>query len=157
MKALKQLLDQAHVFAMNTLFVSLVVIIFVQILMRYVFKNPLVVTEELSRFVLIYLCMIGASYVSGRRAHLSIEILKNHHHFARYSALITEVIKFVFITLVMVAGGYYLNRNVYWLNQTSAVLRIPLFYVYLIIPVCGVLMLIYCTINIIAVVRNEKI
>lgn len=156
MQSVRNWLDRVHMAAMSTLFIALVVIIFVQILMRYLLKSPPVVTEELSRFILIYLCMIGASYVSGRRAHLSIEIVRNNPRFWRLSALITELLKLGFIAAVMLTGGFYLNQNVYLLHQTSAVLKLPLFCVYIIMPICGVLMLIYCAINIVEIIKSEK-
>lgn len=153
---IRRWLDGLHVFAMSGLFILLVLIIFLQVLMRYLLKNPLTVTEELSRFVLIYLCSIGASYVSGRRGHLSIEILKKNPRLGGPLAIFTEIVKFIFIAFALVMGGYFLNESVYTLKQTSAVLKLPLFYVYFIMPVCGVSMLVYCIINIAEIISKKK-
>lgn len=49
------------------------VVIFIQVIMRYVFKNSLVWSEELARYCFIWLIFIAASYGCKKRAQIKIE------------------------------------------------------------------------------------
>src|SRR5690606_5516539 len=46
-----------------------------QVVSRYVFQSPSSFTDELSRYMLIWLGMLGAAYVAGKNEHLAIDIL----------------------------------------------------------------------------------
>ena len=46
-----------------------------QVLSRYVVQNPSSFTDELSRYMLIWVGMLGAAYVAGKNEHLAIDII----------------------------------------------------------------------------------
>src|SRR5436190_15518230 len=54
---------------------AMVVLLFIQVVGRYVFENPPDWTEELARTVFIYLTFIGGAVAIVRNAHLRIESL----------------------------------------------------------------------------------
>lgn len=57
------------------LMVALVVVVFVQVALRYLTYQPLAWTEELARFVFIWLSLLGAAIGARRGAHFAVDML----------------------------------------------------------------------------------
>jgi len=49
-------------------------LVFCQVVMRYVFRNSLSWSEELARFIFMWLSWIGASYAVKERSHFRVEM-----------------------------------------------------------------------------------
>ena len=116
-----------------------------QVFSRFVLQSPSSITEELARYMLIWLGILGASYVSGQKMHLAIDLLSTKLNTKNKSYLEITIQFFVllFAFFVMVIGGIRLVQITLTLNQISAALQIPLGYVYSVIPISGLLMVFY--------------
>jgi TRAP-type C4-dicarboxylate transport system permease small subunit len=110
-----------------------------QVATRYLLRDPSSLTEELARFGLVWLGLLGASYGFGQRAHLAIELIPR----TRVLELIVAVCVAAFAILVLVVGGLRLVSATLALGQTSAALQIERGYVYLVLPLSGALTLFY--------------
>lgn len=53
------------------------VIVFLQVIMRYIFSNALSWSEELARFIFLWLSWIGAAYAVKERSHFRVEMFAN--------------------------------------------------------------------------------
>ena len=75
MKAIEKYLMQA----MNTIIVVslalMVIMVFSNVVLRYVFNSGITVTEELSRFLFLWLIFIGAIVAMKESAHLGVDTL----------------------------------------------------------------------------------
>jgi TRAP-type C4-dicarboxylate transport system permease small subunit len=127
-----------------------------QVFTRFVLRSPSSYTEELARYMLIWLGLLGASYVMGKRMHLAIDVLtmKLEGRARLYSELFIQVCIWLFAVVVMVIGGVRLVYITLSLEQISAALQVPLGYVYLALPLSGLLMAFYATLFIVDVVRG---
>ena len=116
-----------------------------QVVSRYVFQNPSSFTDELSRYMLIWLGMLGASYVAGQDQHLAIDILpqKLERRAKAWLKILIYGLVLLFAFLVLVLGGSNLVYITFILGQKSATLQLPLAYVYSIIPISGLLVTYY--------------
>lgn len=116
-----------------------------QVLSRYVVQNPSSFTDELSRYMLIWLGMLGAAYVAGQNQHIAIDLLPNRliGKSKMKLMILTNVIVSFFAFSVMVLGGINLVYITFILGQKSATMQIPLAYIYIILPVSGVLVIYY--------------
>lgn len=116
-----------------------------QVLSRYIFQNPSSFTDELSRYMLIWLGMLGAAYVAGQNQHLAIDIvLRKLEGKAKMKLqILINVLIMVFAITAMILGGSNLVYITYMLGQKSATLQIPLAYIYGIIPASGILVVYY--------------
>ena len=56
---------------------AMVLNVLYQIFTRYFTSNPSSFTDELSRFLMIWLGVLGAAYVSGKKKHVSINLLQS--------------------------------------------------------------------------------
>jgi TRAP-type C4-dicarboxylate transport system permease small subunit len=116
-----------------------------QVFTRYVLQSPNPYTDELARYLLIWIGLIGASYAAGKRMHLAIDLLplrlkgRSHH----VLNLLIDFLILAFAFLVMVIGGMRLVMLTLMLEQFSAALRVPLGYVYLALPLSGLLIMFY--------------
>ena len=63
--------------ALVFLLVAMTLIVFTQVIARYIFEAPLSWSEELARFILIWLSMLSAAYAFKTRSHFALTILVN--------------------------------------------------------------------------------
>ncbi|MEQ8526007.1 TRAP transporter small permease [Gracilimonas sp.] len=116
-----------------------------QVLTRYVFSSPSSFTDELARYLLIWIGTLGAAYASGKRLHLAIDLfpasLEGKSKY-RLSVFINVLI-ILFSFTVLVVGGSRLVYITYTLGQVSAAMQLPLAYVYTILPISGILIVYY--------------
>lgn len=125
------------------IFALLVVDVIWQVFARYVLNTSFSFTEELARFLLIWLSIIGAAYLNSERAHLSMDFLYSQWTplNRRRASIFGEIAIFIFASFVMVVGGSNLVYTTLYLNQLSGTLQIPLGYVYAVLPACGLLIM----------------
>jgi TRAP-type C4-dicarboxylate transport system permease small subunit len=116
-----------------------------QVFTRYVLNSPSGYTDELARYLLIWVGLLGASYAMGKRMHLAIDLLPNWLEGRAKDVLgiVVELSVALFALFVMVFGGIRLVALTLMLEQTSAALRVPLGYVYLALPLSGTLIAFY--------------
>jgi TRAP-type C4-dicarboxylate transport system permease small subunit len=116
-----------------------------QVLSRYVVQNPSSFTDELSRYMLIWLGMLGAAYVAGQNQHIAIDLLPNRliGKSKMKLMILINVIVLLFAFSVMVMGGINLVYITFILGQKSATMQIPLAYIYTILPISGLLVIYY--------------
>ncbi len=116
-----------------------------QVATRFLLGSPSSWTEELARFLLIWLGLFGGSYAYRTHAHIGIDILTRKLR-GTSQAIVTNlalVVVVLFALVVMVYGGSQLVLLTLALKQTSASLGIPVGYVYLALPVSGLMIAIY--------------
>ena len=130
-----------------------------QIFTRFVMRDPSSFSEELAGFLLIWIGLLGASYALYTRAHLGIDILT--HNLTGTKRKISEsliyIIVLVFALFVLVIGGLRLVILTFTLNQISPSLGIAMGYIYIVLPLTGLLMIYYSIVFIIKALRDESI
>jgi TRAP-type C4-dicarboxylate transport system permease small subunit len=120
-----------------------------QVASRYVFRSPSAFTDELARYLLIWVSLLGAAYASGKKMHLSLDLVYNRFRPSlrqKVHVLISALIA-VFAGLVMGFGGIKLVVLTLTLGQHSAALGVPLGYVYLAVPISGLIIFLYAVAN----------
>ncbi|MCB0641696.1 MAG: TRAP transporter small permease [Phaeodactylibacter sp.] len=119
------------------------------VLTRYALGSQASWSEELARFLLIWIGILGAAYASGQNLHLAIDLLmpKLEEDNQRNLKRAINVLVIVFALLVMVVGGIRLMYITQVLGQLSPALRIPMWMVYSIVPVSGLLVIYYKTLD----------
>lgn len=129
-----------------------------QVTTRFLLNNPSSFTDELARYLLIWVGLFGAAYATGKRAHLAIDLLRTklRGRSVHYHGILLGVFVAAFALFVMVVGGVRLVSLSFLLGQTSAALRIPLGVVYLAMPASGALIVFYSALFIVERVRLLK-
>ncbi|MBV6655999.1 MAG: TRAP transporter small permease [Mameliella sp.] len=112
---------------------------------RYIVGSQSPWTEELARFLLIWIGLLGAAYVAGQNQHLAIDILPERLEGAQKKRLqfVIKLLVIGFAGAVLLVGGTRLVYITYKLGQYSAALQVPLSVVYSIVPFSGLLIIFY--------------
>jgi len=135
----------------------LVVDVLWQVFSRYLLSSPSSFTDELAGFLLIWVGVLGAAYVAGRKEHLAIDILVQRSPPARKRKLqfIIHALILMFALSVMVIGGTYLVYTRFVLNVKSAALQLPLGYVYIVLPLSGLIIIYYEILHILHLSKSK--
>lgn len=130
-----------------------------QVFSRFILQDPSSITEELARYMLVWIGILGAAYVAGQKMHLAIDLLSTKLNKVNksYLEILIQTFIFLFAFFVMVIGGIRLVQITLSLNQISAALQIPLGYVYSVVPISGALMMFYSAIFIYEEIKKLKL
>ncbi len=145
MKKMVDLVDKGLSGFLVILMIIMVLDVSWQVFTRYVLQQPSSFTEELATFLMIWIGLLGGAYALRQKAHLGIDILvqklsgkkRLYWDWLIYGSVI------LFSCLVLIWGGIRLVFVTFYLNQTSAALRIPMGAIYLVLPLTGVLLIFY--------------
>ncbi|HSR59387.1 MAG TPA: TRAP transporter small permease [Robiginitalea sp.] len=142
---LRKTIDNALAAALILIMSVMVLNVLWQVCSRYVLGSPSSFTDELARYLMIWLGVLGAAYVSGRNGHVAIDVLP-----ARCAPptrrFLQQAVRWIILSFALfglVVGGARLVYVTFVLEQYSPALRLPLAYVYLVIPLSGALIIYY--------------
>jgi TRAP-type C4-dicarboxylate transport system permease small subunit len=116
-----------------------------QVFSRYFLGAPSSFTDELARYLMIWIGILGAAYVSGRNKHVAIDVLPSRLGLTTQKKLrlIVRILIILFCFFALVIGGSRLVYITHLLDQNSPALQLPLSVVYMIIPISGLLIIYY--------------
>jgi TRAP-type C4-dicarboxylate transport system permease small subunit len=135
----------------------LVIDVLWQVTSRYILSSPSSFTDELAGFLLIWVSLFGAAYVTGKKEHLAIDLLlqkSNPVNRKRLELFILLTI-FLFALFVLVIGGAWLVYSRFSLSVKSAALQLPLGYVYIVLPISGLIILFYTIDNSLELLKSK--
>ena len=148
MSKLKAVMDKVLSAICAIMFSLMTILAVYQVGTRYVFKNPSSWSEELLTYSFAWLGMLAATLVFGERDHMRLSYFadKVKGKNATVLAIVSEVVILIFTVLVLIWGGISIVNLT--MTQVTAALAIPMGYVYSVMPISGILIAIYCVINI---------
>lgn len=113
-------------------------LIFWQVISRYVLGSSLAWSEELSRFLMIYVVLIGASLALRNRNLLAVEVVPEllNEKFKKWIVILTHLISMVFYYILIVYG---LDLAQKFSNQIAPGTGISMYIIYLSLPIGGIL------------------
>ncbi len=126
MKILKWLDDNLEICLVNFLLANIVVWVFVQVVLRYIFSYSLPWSEELVRWCFVWFIWVGVSYAFKARKHICIDVFVKMLP-ARASAFIGILIDLILLWAMLKIGilGVSQIMNPIISNQSSIVLIWP--------------------------------
>lgn len=133
-----------------TVMAMLVVCVVWQVFSRYVLSQPSTMTDEVARFSMIWVGLLGAAYATGKRRHLSIDLFVSNLQGAPklVNQLFVDLCVLLFAGSAMVWGGLTLVTKVYSTGQVSPAMQLPMAYVYVVLPLSGLIISYYCVLYI---------
>lgn len=141
----RNLIDRYLGYALAAIMGVMAINVLWQVFSRFVLGSPSSFTDELARYLMIWIGVLGAAYVAGKRMHVAIDIIPSKLSPGKQKRLkiIVNCIIILFSLFALVVGGFRLVYITYVLDQHSPALQIPLAVVYLIIPISGLLIIYY--------------
>lgn len=150
MTDIRELIDKVLAWTLIALMGFAVLNVLWQVFTRWVLNDPSSYTEELARYLLIWIGLLGSAYAVSKKLHLAIDLLPNKLEGRNRDILelFIESVVFLFAFGVMVIGGARLVLLTIQFDQTSAALGIQLGYIYFVLPLSGALIMLYAAISI---------
>ncbi|CAM4032815.1 TRAP transporter small permease [Vibrio neonatus] len=115
-----------------------------QVFTRFFTNSPSTFTDELSRYLLIWIGILGGAYTYSLKRHLAIELLITKVKNEELLSIVISVMVIIFSSLVLIYGGSSVVMRTLQYNQVSPTLSIfgsnlPMGYIYLVAPIAGAL------------------
>lgn len=134
--------------------VAICFIVFAGVFFRYFLHIGLGWTEELARYLQVWMTFIGATVAVKRWSHFQLTIVNQFvpdaaQRFTRTFAIVVVMV----LAGIMIKNGLDITR-VSW-NQSSPYMDWNIGYLYLVVPVSGVLMELFALRHLIDVMRNR--
>ncbi len=140
-KGMTTLLEWVLIVAVSLLVLDVVFGVFT----RYVMGEQAKWTEELARFLLIWVALLGGAVAFGTKGHLGVDyfVEKLDPSARKLMAMVGHLVVLIFAGAVFLYGGWQVVSDALTMEQTTPALGWKMGYVYLALPVSGVFMLIY--------------
>lgn len=146
MQAIARFLDSHMIFVrrlIKTIIISLfaiqVLVVFSQVIWRFVFNDPFSWSEELARYLQVWLILLTASVCIRKGRHLAVDFATHVLPFR-----INKILKL--ITMVCIMGFTWIliifsvQMIVITVHQITPAMRVPIGVVYMAFPVAGIAM-----------------
>ena len=156
MKTLRAILTRLLNILAGASFIVMVVLTCWQVFTRYILSNPSSWSEELVSYMFAWMSLLGASIVTSERGHMNIPILVEMTSPAvqRLLNCLGEIIAFLFSAIILVFGGIQIASLA--MGQMTSSLGVPIGIFYIVLPLCGVLNMLFTALNIIEIFSNKE-
>lgn len=127
-----------------------------QVFMRYVMRNPSTKSEDILSYLFVWVSLTAAALVFGERDHMKLSFFvdkcgtvgqKVLNIFSEILIIIISVVAFIFGGVQFMGVGQL---------QVSPTLGITMDLIYVILPISGVLIAVYCILNIIDILVGQN-
>jgi len=132
---LKLLDDHAEEIVLVILMACMSVIIGVQVFMRYVMKSSLSWSEEIARYMFIWLIYIGISYGVKTDRHINVDAVRRILP-KKVNAIVSAISDIIFLifSILLVVEGLKVTTKIFASGQRTPALQIPMGYIYMAVP-----------------------
>ncbi|MCD7778532.1 MAG: TRAP transporter small permease [Clostridiales bacterium] len=157
MDNLRNVLNKIINFLAAVSFAAMVILTCWQVFTRYILQNPSSWSEELVGYLFAWMSLLGACVVTGERGHMNIPVLveKMGETAKKGFLILAEVIAFLFAAAILVYGG--LQITVLAMGQLTSSLGVAIGVFYVIMPVCGIINMIYTVLNVIDICKGKGV
>ncbi len=145
MNALNKILTKSAKALESVMIIALIVMVlvmFMQVVLRYVFATGFAWTEELSRFLMVYMIFIGGAVLAAQDGHISVTILDEV-----LKGVPRKILKLVQYLLCLLYSGIMAKIGYSTLaivgRQKSPNMQITMDWIYAIVPVSMALVVFY--------------
>lgn len=152
-KTINNILEKALIFLMSILVLD----VLWQVISRYILNSPSSFTDEMAGFILIWVGLLGAAYVSGKKEHLAIDILlqKSNIKRQRIVNIFIDFFIIIFALFVLIIGGSWLVYTRFILDVQSPALGFQMGIVYLALPLSGLIILYFALDSLLTNIKNK--
>ena len=108
-------------------------------------------TEELARFLLIWVALLGGAVAFGTKGHLGVDYFvgKFHPEARKLMAVVAHLMVLFFACSIFLYGGWRVVSDTLAMGQTTSALPLKMGHVYLALPIAGVFMVLYTIENLV--------
>ncbi len=155
MKQLRNFLNRVLNVLAGVSFLAMVVLTCWQVFTRYILQNPSSWSEELVSYLFAWMALLGSSIVVGERGHMNIPILVDRmgSNARKWLAVFAELVACLFAGIILVYGGVQITTLA--MGQMTSSLGVPIGIFYIVLPLSGVINVVYTILNIIGILDGS--
>ena len=155
MNQLRKILNSILNVLAGVSFLAMVALTCWQVFTRYILQNPSSWSEELVSYLFAWMSLLGASLVVGESGHMNIPILVDRMKPGARKALhiFAEIVACAFAAIILVYGGIQITSLA--MGQMTSSLGVPIGIFYVVLPLSGMINVVYTILNIIGIVKGE--
>jgi C4-dicarboxylate transporter DctQ subunit len=116
-------------------------LLFVNVIMRYIFHNAIYWSEELVRYTMVWLIFLGGSQVAKNEGHIAVDVVLRALPLSgrKFMNCLLDCVGIAFC-LILAYFSYIQTERVYLSRQVSPAMEMPMWIAYAAIPVGGLFM-----------------
>lgn len=131
-------------------------LIFYGVVMRYIFNDPQAWVEEIARYSIIWGTFLGFGMALKHNHHIQVDILyDNLNKTMQFILNILATSLSILFCIIYIYYGYVLVENRFSSGMVSLDVGIPMWVIYLILPISGVLFLLRFIERLLNIVRRK--
>jgi|SRR5699024_412827 len=117
-------------------FSAMSIVTLISVFYRYVMSNPLIWSEEVARYFMIWGVFIGISLVTRKNAQLSLDIIESFapYKIRRVVSIFNNIFIILFLFLLFILSFRFMMHAIE-IDQVTPILRINYMYVYSALPI----------------------
>jgi len=103
-------------------------------------------TEEIARFLLVWVAMLGSAVAFGEKAHLGVDYFvgKFHPSAQKFMSIVGQIVVLIFaVTIFIVGGGRIALDNMEQIAPALGKYGVKMGHVYLALPIAGVFIILF--------------
>ena len=157
MAALRKVLNRILEILAGVSFLVMVALTCWQVFTRYILGSPSTWSEELVSYMFAWASLMGASLITGERGHMNIPIVVERMNptLQKVLGVSGELVAFLFSLVILVYGGVKISGLA--MGQMTSSLNVAVGVFYVIMPVCGVVNMIYTVLNIADICKDKLV
>jgi TRAP-type C4-dicarboxylate transport system permease small subunit len=133
---------------------AMTILVFLQVLFRYVLNHPLDWSEELSSFAFVWMALLGASIGLKRKENPRLDLIINQFS-AKAQRTVAALYDLTILFLLAVLFIYGARLTAEMRSQTTAALGYSVSYVYAVLPVSAAIMFVHLVVQTIGLFRGK--
>ena len=132
MKALKKIWNNLEEFFLIVIFIAILITVFMQVVSRII-GMPLMFTEELARYLFLWMIMMGFGFATKQEIQLKLEVLP------KLSPAFDHAVYIIMQLVGLLVSAYMIKESIPYLHfsrtNLAVALQIPMSTVYLCMPI----------------------
>jgi C4-dicarboxylate transporter DctQ subunit len=158
MSVLNRFFSRFEEISSGTLLVAGLTLILYGVFMRYVVNLPQAWVEEISKYLVVWGVLMGGSLALRNKHHITVDLV-----YLKFNGISQKIVNVfassvgVFFTIIYFYYSYELIMKKYQTGQVSLDVGIPLWIVYLILPISAVMLGIRFVENLVKAIKAEPI
>jgi TRAP-type C4-dicarboxylate transport system permease small subunit len=147
-------LNQWTKYLAGFLLAAMTILVFLQVLFRYVLNAPLDWSEELSTFTFVWMALLGASVGLKNNEHPRLDLFFNFLAPTR-KKIVTVLCNLAILFMLIILFIYGWKLTVSMKSQLTAALRYSVSFVYVVLPISAAIMFVHLAIQTLCLFGKE--
>ncbi|PKM54158.1 MAG: TRAP transporter small permease [Firmicutes bacterium HGW-Firmicutes-5] len=134
MKKIRFFLDQLVNVSVILCVIGMIIVIFMQVIFRFIFNNPLSWSEELARYLFVWITFLGASICARERGHIGMDFVVSKFP-DKWQSIVEHIGLLLMIVTSITIAITSMETVISNFGQTSPALRLNMGFIYSAIPI----------------------